>query len=544
MRRLIGLLALVLMAALLLLVACSESGPTNVGGSVTLTAAESMEGNQVRIELRAAVLGADGIPAKGEQVTFEATAGEFVGSSPAAPRRAEGVTDETGVVEKILRTAQTDRVLQIVARAGGRVGSVQIGAEGTQAVLVAEPEGSQVVGQPVTFDGSGSMAAEGFEITMYRWTITSSDPDPGDPEEEIIEATDATTVERTYENPQELTVTLDVSDDPDAEDLLAAGEDVPYASSQTIEYDIVPANEPPVADAGEDRQAECSGGGSATVTLDGSGSSDPDSSEGTNDDIVSFEWYEDYGLGTEMLLGEGETLEVALAVGSHEITLVVTDSADETDTDVVLVEIVDMTPPSGSITFPADGACLGPADLPVTVQDDFTDVCTDELVRTYEPAPGPGYTDHGDYTVTLTVTDPSGNSASDSVSFAIDTETPVVQILTPEPNTYINPSMLPFSMFFETGDGDGSGGGIVHERVLVDDCVMYDGDSYGDGDGLLSDEMLEFSVAELCRLTEQCGLSSLDRPELRVEASDCGGNTGYDTARLAGSLQLLPGVCE
>jgi hypothetical protein len=89
-----------------------------------------------------------------------------------------------------------------------------------------------------------------------------------------------------------------------------------------------------------DQEVECG----ETTTLDGSGSSDPDSTEGTNDDIVLFEWLEG-----DIILGEGETLDVDLALGAHTITLQVTDSMGATDTDEVVVTVVDTTPPEVTI---------------------------------------------------------------------------------------------------------------------------------------------------------------------------------------------------
>ena len=53
------------------------------------------------------------------------------------------------------------------------------------------------------------------------------------------------------------------------------------------------------------------------VPLDGSGSSDIDSSPGTNDDIVSFEWYSGYGTLAETLLGTGESRLFLNASGKH-----------------------------------------------------------------------------------------------------------------------------------------------------------------------------------------------------------------------------------
>ena len=93
-------------------------------------------------------------------------------------------------------------------------------------------------------------------------------------------------------------------------------------------------NHPPVAAAGPDARL-----GGAQVLLDGSASSDPDSTL-ARDDIVSFDWFEDYGRPRQRLLGTGETLSVVLGMGRHRITLVVVDHAGASSTDDVLVQVV------------------------------------------------------------------------------------------------------------------------------------------------------------------------------------------------------------
>jgi hypothetical protein len=106
---------------------------------------------------------------------------------------------------------------------------------------------------------------------------------------------------------------------------------------------------PPTADASADAVIECTSSSGAVVTLYGSGSTDPNSTPGTHDDIVLFEWFEDFGTPSEVLMGTLETLEVTLPLGSHTITLRVTDSFGETDTDEITVEIVDTTAPEISV---------------------------------------------------------------------------------------------------------------------------------------------------------------------------------------------------
>lgn len=81
------------------------------------------------------------------------------------------------------------------------------------------------------------------------------------------------------------------------------------------------------------------------MTLDGTGSSDPDSTAGTRDDIILYEWIENFGLPSQFLLGEGERSTVTLPLGQHMITLRVTDAAGEPATDDLLVNVTDTTPP-------------------------------------------------------------------------------------------------------------------------------------------------------------------------------------------------------
>jgi uncharacterized repeat protein (TIGR01451 family) len=98
-------------------------------------------------------------------------------------------------------------------------------------------------------------------------------------------------------------------------------------------------NAPPVANAGTDQTIEC-GGGSTSVTLDGSASSDPDA-----DTPLTYEWREG-----ATVLGTGVVLNTSLAFGPHTITLKVTDPSGDFSEDTVNVNIVDTTDPS--ITAP------------------------------------------------------------------------------------------------------------------------------------------------------------------------------------------------
>jgi len=98
-------------------------------------------------------------------------------------------------------------------------------------------------------------------------------------------------------------------------------------------------NRPPTARAFVPPYVGCATGGVATVPMDGSGSTDPDSTTDTNDDIVDFRWY-DGVVDPGNLVATGEITSADLTVGAHDVILVVEDREGLTDqvTVPVLVE--------------------------------------------------------------------------------------------------------------------------------------------------------------------------------------------------------------
>jgi len=103
-----------------------------------------------------------------------------------------------------------------------------------------------------------------------------------------------------------------------------------------------PTNNPPIADAGVDINQTCIGS-ACDINLDGSQSSDIDSTIGTNDDIVKFEWFIDANndevYEPSELIATGETVSVSLPFGFHDIVLVVEDSQGITADDLITVVI-------------------------------------------------------------------------------------------------------------------------------------------------------------------------------------------------------------
>ena len=117
---------------------------------------------------------------------------------------------------------------------------------------------------------------------------------------------------------------------------------------------FIVTNTPPVANAGADI-AITTTGRVGTVTLNGSGSSDENSTDaGGKNDIVSYEWK--HG---ETVIGNEEILTVDLSAGNYTIVLTVTDSCGATHSDsvnVVITQIIlpptisNLNPPHNTIT--------------------------------------------------------------------------------------------------------------------------------------------------------------------------------------------------
>jgi hypothetical protein len=172
--------------------------------------------------------------------------------------------------------------------------------------------------ETVTLDGSGSFDPDGT-IASYVWTEGGSQIATG-----AMPAVPFAVGAHT--------ITLTVTDDDGATDTDTV--------VITVEALAPPPNEAPTADAGPDQTVtDTDGDGSETVTLDGNGSSDPDG------DLLTFEWKEG-----STVLGTAEVISPNLAVGSHTITLSVSDG-EYTDTDAVVITVEAPAPPPAEPTL-------------------------------------------------------------------------------------------------------------------------------------------------------------------------------------------------
>lgn len=278
--------------------------------------------------------------------------------------------------------------------------TVQITVPANQ-VPVANAGSPQTIsgGQTVTLDGSGSSDPDGDPIVLYQWTQT------GGPSVGTI--TNANTAMPTFTAPaatasvQTLQFTLLVADAFDGTD------------TSTIRIDIA-ANNAPIADAGPD-QIVVSG---STVTLDSSGSSDPDG------DNLSASWVQVSGAAVT-LTNPGSTNPTFTAPPRmsaqqdlvFEVT--VTDGKGGSDTDQVI------------ITVPANNnpvANAGP-DQSVTggstVNLDGTnssDPDGDRLRYNWTQTSGPTVTLNDPTTPTPSFTAPAATASDQLLTFALRVE--------------------------------------------------------------------------------------------------------------------------
>lgn len=136
----------------------------------------------------------------------------------------------------------------------------------------------------------------------------------------------------------------------------------------------VDANRPPAAKAGGDRAVECGDRAGTPVALDAGGSSDPDSSPGTEDDIDAYAWSVDGAAA-----GSAARATVSLPIGPHHVALAVTDRLGAASTDVASVDVVDTLPPDVSVALSPRMETPGPWSHEWSIAAEAIDRCDGSL---------------------------------------------------------------------------------------------------------------------------------------------------------------------
>jgi hypothetical protein len=192
-----------------------------------------------------------------------------------------------------------------------------------------------------------------------------------------------------------------------------------YAPYEVHSFNVIENPEAPVADAGVDVQVEVG----TNVTFNGTGSSD-------DKGIVSYVWsfIDD---GTQTLFGPTPYYTFWNA-GIFAVTLNVTDDDGLYSTDVVLVTVLDNEPPIAE-AGPDQTAFLGQEvqfdgatswDNDGVVNYTWTFPYESSEIALYGVTPSFTFAVAGMYVVTLNVTDPSGNSANDTMTVEV-LDTPI-----------------------------------------------------------------------------------------------------------------------
>ena len=202
-------------------------------------------------------------------------------------------------------------------------------------------------------------------------------------------------------------------------------------------------NEPPTANAGKVQTVECTSPTGAQVTLDGSGSSDPENN------IAAFIWHQGTRTGPEV--GDASVVQVNQGMGvSQDYFLRVIDAYGQLDEDKTSVKVVDTTPPiikhvtaAPNILWPPNGQLVA-----VTVSVSAADTCdpnpvckiaqitSNESITAAEAQITGNFTANlsaerfgsgsgRQYNITVQCTDGSGNSSTGTTTVTVPHNQPI-----------------------------------------------------------------------------------------------------------------------
>ena len=177
----------------------------------------------------------------------------------------------------------------------------------------------------------------------------------------------------------------------------------------------VPANKPPVADAGAAQTVECTGASSANATLAGT-ASDPD-----NDSLtLTWSW-------NGSVQASGVNVQASFPLGTTQVTLSVDDGNGHVVTSNTSVTVQDTTAPTVNAgpDVALEATSTSGAAYDVAAQSSATDTCC-SVATSVSPA---GVYPLGTTPVTVSATDCSGNTGSATMNVTVvDTTAPALNL--------------------------------------------------------------------------------------------------------------------
>jgi len=269
---------------------------------------------------------------------------------------------------------------------GSDTAKVQVTATNRPPTAVISGPSQGLVGDTLSFDGSGSRDSDG-SIASYAWTFGDGGTDTG------------AKVAHSYGAAGSYQVTLTVTDNGG----------LTASASHTVQVnEPTPVNQPPTAVI----SAPSQGLVGDTLSFDGSGSSDSDGS------IATHAWSFGDG-GTDTGAKVAHSYGVA---GSYQVTLTVTDNGGLTASASHTVQVNEPTPinqpPTAVISAPITGALSQTIQFDASRSRDSDGSIASHAWSFGDETVGNGitathvYTQAGSYQVLLTVTDDGGLAAT------------------------------------------------------------------------------------------------------------------------------------